>query len=124
MNFEQTQLFLIYRLFSLLILNLIFQQNCDEKYKVFGPNSSQIIKLTSDTINCTKISINEVEYLQCICIAEFKTSRERWWFLAAANCKSNKGLDLYYNLTLLNNRTEWLKHFSADEYGILFFISN
>lgn len=56
-------------------------------------------------------------HLECNYIAEFKTSRERWWFLAAANCDSSKGLDLYYNLTLLNNRSYWLRHFSADEYG-------
>lgn len=94
-------------------------QTCRDKYKVFSSNSSQIIKLNADQPNCKlkNKSDNGFKHLECNYIAEFKTSRERWWFLAAANCDSSKGLDLHYNLTLLNNRSYWLRHFSADEYG-------
>lgn len=36
---------------------------------------------------------------------------------AASDCNSDTGLNLNYNLTLLNTKTYWLRHFSADEYG-------
>lgn len=88
-----------------------------------------MVRLKPEFVNCQKIVIDGFEYFQCIFRAEFKTQRERWWFLGnirmfydgkllifvlnivVADCESKTGLDLMYNVTLLNNKTEWLKHF-------------
>lgn len=53
----------------------------------------------------------------CNNIGGFTSSRERWWYIAIANCGSRKGLDLKYKFRLTNGPPGdfWHEHFSADE---------
>lgn len=53
----------------------------------------------------------------CSNIGGFTSSRERWWYIAIANCGSGKGLDITYRFRMTNGPPGdfWHEHFSADE---------
>lgn len=53
----------------------------------------------------------------CHNLGGFTSSRERWWYIAVANCGSNKGLDVHYKFRMTNGPPGdfWHEHFSADE---------
>lgn len=53
----------------------------------------------------------------CSNVGGFTSSRERWWYIAIANCRSNKGLDIKYRFRMTNGPFGdfWHEHFSADE---------
>lgn len=59
----------------------------------------------------------ETYIVRCHNAGSFISSRERWWFIAIANCGSNKGLDVKYRFKMTNGNTGdfWHEHFSADE---------
>lgn len=56
-------------------------------------------------------------YVTCSNIGGFTSSRERWWYIAIANCGSGKGLDVTYRFRMTNGAPGdfWHEHFSADE---------
>ena len=47
----------------------------------------------------------------------FTSSRQRWWYIALANCGSTKGIDVKYKFRMTNGPLGdfWHEHFSADE---------
>lgn len=47
----------------------------------------------------------------------FTSVRERWWYIAIANCGSYKGIDIKYRFRMTNGPPGdfWHEHFSADE---------
>lgn len=47
----------------------------------------------------------------------FTSVRERWWYIAIANCGSDKGIDIKYRFRMTNGPPGdfWHEHFSADE---------
>lgn len=49
---------------------------------------------------------------------KFRSSRERWWFIAVSNCNGTRGIDLKYKILMTNGPTDdyWHHHFSADEF--------
>ncbi|XP_018326624.1 transmembrane protein 145, partial [Agrilus planipennis] len=51
----------------------------------------------------------------------FRSSRERWWFIAISNCGGNKGINVKYKLLMTNGPPGdyWHEHFSADEFYVL-----
>ncbi|XP_026476333.1 transmembrane protein 145-like [Ctenocephalides felis] len=51
----------------------------------------------------------------------FLSARERWWYIAVSNCRTNKGLDIRYKFLMTNGEPGdyWHEHFSADEMYIL-----
>ncbi|KAJ8957962.1 hypothetical protein NQ318_001962 [Aromia moschata] len=51
----------------------------------------------------------------------FRSSRERWWFIAISNCNGTRGIDIKYRLLMTNGPPGdyWHEHFSADEFYIL-----
>lgn len=55
--------------------------------------------------------------VQCHNAGTFKSTRERWWFIAIANCGNNKGLDIKYRFKMTNGASGdfWHEHYSADE---------
>lgn len=55
--------------------------------------------------------------MSCRNIGGFTSSRERWWYIAIANCGSQKGLDVRYKFRMTNGPPGdfWHEHFSADE---------
>lgn len=59
----------------------------------------------------------ETFVVKCHNAGSFISSRERWWFIAIANCGNNKGLDVKYHFKMTNGKDGdfWHEHFSADE---------
>lgn len=55
--------------------------------------------------------------VKCHNAGKFFSSRERWWYIAIANCGSEKGLDITYRFKMTNGDPGdfWHEHFSADE---------
>lgn len=62
-------------------------------------------------------SSKETLIVKCHNAGTFFSSRERWWYIAIANCGSEKGLDITYRFRMTNGPTGdfWHEHFSADE---------
>jgi hypothetical protein len=61
--------------------------------------NNQFINLTelSPVAGCTRHVANvtgAVGVIQCKGTRNFNTARERWWFVAVANCNSSKGLQM------------------------------
>ncbi|XP_058116486.1 uncharacterized protein LOC131285483 [Anopheles ziemanni] len=56
--------------------------------------------------------------VSCSNFGSFTSSRERWWYIAIANCDgSGRGLDVKYRFRMTNGPPGdfWHEHFSADE---------
>lgn len=55
--------------------------------------------------------------VSCSNAGGFTTVRERWWYIAIANCGSDKGIDIKYRFRMTNGPPGdfWHEHFSADE---------
>uniref|UniRef100_A0A182JN44 Uncharacterized protein n=1 Tax=Anopheles atroparvus TaxID=41427 RepID=A0A182JN44_ANOAO len=56
--------------------------------------------------------------VSCSNFGSFTSSRERWWYIAIANCDGNgRGLDVKYRFRMTNGPPGdfWHEHFSADE---------
>lgn len=68
----------------------------------------------------------ETYIVRCHNAGSFISSRERWWFIAIANCGSSKGLDVKYKFKMTNGNTGdfWHEHFSADERRKFYFLNN
>ncbi|CAH0549265.1 unnamed protein product [Brassicogethes aeneus] len=51
----------------------------------------------------------------------FRSSRERWWYMAISNCNATKGIHVKYKILMTNGPPGdyWHEHFSADEFYIL-----
>lgn len=56
-------------------------------------------------------------YVSCHNAGGFTSSRQRWWYIALANCGSNKGMDVRFKFRMTNGPLGdfWHEHFSADE---------
>lgn len=56
-------------------------------------------------------------YVSCHNAGGFTSSRQRWWYIALANCGSKKGIEVYYRFIMTNGPRGdfWHEHFSADE---------
>lgn len=56
-------------------------------------------------------------YISCHNAGGFTSSRPRWWYIALANCGSNKGMDVRFKFRMTNGPLGdfWHEHFSADE---------
>jgi hypothetical protein len=87
---------------KLLTLSDIFVQNCKEKENVLIKENQQIIPLYGSgmggyewsliNLGCEYKSANNETTreasLSCNVDTNFRTSRERWWFVAISNCES------------------------------------
>lgn len=64
--------------------------------------------------------------VRCHNAGSFISSRERWWFIAIANCGNGKGLDVKYRFKMTNGEPGdfWHEHFSADERRKLSILQN
>jgi hypothetical protein len=56
-------------------------------------------------------------YVSCHNAGGFTSARQRWWYIALANCGSRKGLEVRYKFRMTNGALGqfWQEHFSADE---------
>ncbi|RWS11409.1 transmembrane protein 145-like isoform X1 [Dinothrombium tinctorium] len=100
-------------------------KTCDEKISVLNKKNNQIIQLDEiDKLSGCEKGFGQydgsvINIFNCSSSRTFRTKRERWWYLAVSNCKSNKGLRLKYSIIMINNQSQFLKHFSADQYYII-----
>ena len=87
------------KIIRLIFFFLIFQ-TCVLKEKVLNIEQNQIVNLTSDyhDSGCVvqkgrstgKGGITIPSTVLCKQVRRFRSSRERWWFIAVSNCKSVK----------------------------------
>lgn len=56
-------------------------------------------------------------YVSCHNAGGFTSARQRWWYIALANCGSNKGMEVRFKFRMTNGAPGdfWHEHFSADE---------
>lgn len=56
-------------------------------------------------------------YVSCHNAGGFTSARQRWWYIALANCGSTKGMEVRYKFRMTNGAIGdfWHEHFSADE---------
>ena len=55
--------------------------------------------------------------VSCHNTGTFTSARQRWWYIALANCGSSKGIDVKFKFKMTNGQPGdfWHEHFSADE---------
>jgi hypothetical protein len=71
----------------------------------------------SNPLNRNRAQDRATTVIFCKANRTFASQRERWWYIALANCDSRKGLRLKYRIVMTNDMTHgsWIKHFSADQ---------
>lgn len=62
-------------------------------------------------------STREKLVVRCHSAGKFSSARQRWWYIAIANCGSERGLDINYRFKMTNGAPGdfWSEHYSADE---------
>ncbi len=120
----------------------VFLKSCEERESLLLIENNQIINLTSASrsAECQVIRLDQdkAKY-RCVGNRTFRSSRERWWFIAVSNCPSSKvtssnnsksiivtiiqihrwqGLSLKYRFWMTNGPSDdvWFQQFSADEF--------
>ncbi|CAH1163323.1 unnamed protein product [Phaedon cochleariae] len=88
--------------------------------QVFSSNHS-VKKRSLVNINHNKRYVRRGRIVKCHNARQFRTARERWWFIAVSNCNGSKGIHLKYRILMTNGAPGdyWHEHFSADEFYIL-----
>lgn len=68
--------------------HLFFMQSCAQKVAVLNPANNQIISLSTlyTWSGCKEVTENGVTKVKCIGGRTFRSSRERWWFIAISRC--------------------------------------
>ncbi|XP_021358727.1 transmembrane protein 145-like [Mizuhopecten yessoensis] len=100
---------------------------CDQKVAVLDPANNQIISLSIlySWSGCVETTKNGVDYIKCTGGRTFRSTRERWWFIAVSRCDQStgpSGMNLTYSLHMMNSKDEkdmLHREFSADEFYIL-----
>ena len=80
-----------------------FTQNCWQKEAMLRPENNQIIYLTLMHYwsGCTlNTSVPDVPFYHCAATRTFRSSRERWWYIATSHCGSLK-------VTTIHRRAEF-----------------
>ncbi|KAL3886685.1 hypothetical protein ACJMK2_026664 [Sinanodonta woodiana] len=101
-------------------------KSCKEKEAVLNPQNNQIISLSDEygLSGCAIKAIDGVNHYSCTGGRTFRSSRERWWFVAVSKCVTpvNKtyGLYLKYEVSMTNGpEGDYLhREYSADEFYI------
>ncbi|XP_072897670.1 transmembrane protein 145-like isoform X2 [Hemitrygon akajei] len=95
-------------------------KSCWSKEAVAAAGNNQLLNLTHDfpLSGCLVIDMNGMNYTDCQKTLNFHSARERWWFLAVSNCRGG-GIQLEYQIKMLNGKSLWRRHFSANQIGIL-----
>lgn len=68
--------------------HLFFMQSCAQKVAVLNPANNQIISLSTlyTWSGCKEVTENGVTKVKCVGGRTFRSSRERWWFIAISRC--------------------------------------
>jgi len=99
--------------------------SCREKESVLQIENNQFINLTHEAVysGCKRhyVKWDNRTVIRCRGSRNFKTARERWWYIAVSNCQSSKGLKLRYKFWLTNGEPWDFLHYqySADDFYIL-----
>ena len=68
--------------------------SCREKESVLQVENNQFINLTHEAVysGCKRhfVPYDNSTVIRCRGSRNFKTARERWWFIAVSNCQSSK----------------------------------
>ncbi|ESP00088.1 hypothetical protein LOTGIDRAFT_213289, partial [Lottia gigantea] len=100
--------------------------NCSVKYSKLSVQNHQVIQLddsqdyAASSSGCKLMDQNGYKFYNCSGKRTFRSSRERWWFIALSRCENKPG-QLDYNMHLTNGEPDELLtyEFSADEFYIL-----
>ncbi|XP_055501680.1 transmembrane protein 145 [Leucoraja erinacea] len=95
-------------------------KNCWSKEVVAANGNNQLFNLTDGFAlsGCQVVDVNGINYTDCQKKLNFHSARERWWFLAASNCRGG-GITLEYKIKMSNGNSLWRRQFSANQIGIL-----
>ncbi|XP_071175804.1 transmembrane protein 145-like isoform X4 [Mytilus edulis] len=101
-------------------------KTCEQKVATLNPANNQIIHMSVlySWSGCSQITKNGQDVILCEGGRVFKSTRERWWFLAVSRCDQSSGgvgLNFTYNFHMTNGpEDDLLRHeYSADEFYIL-----
>lgn len=73
---------------SVFFQSSFFMQSCAQKVAVLNPANNQIISLSTlyTWSGCKEVTENGVTKVKCVGGRTFRSSRERWWFIAISRC--------------------------------------
>lgn len=99
-------------------------KSCEEKESILSISRGQLVPLSLDpglskVSGCRRLNDSLLTTdLRCTSYRKFKSARPRWWFIALADCSSDSGLNITYNISMTNGPpgSFWREHFSADEF--------
>lgn len=108
---------------------LVFDQNSQdnnlENTTEYRNDVEEMFENTHEGANRTKRQVFPRNYdrerrqliISCHNTGGFTSARNRWWYIAIANCNSKKGIDVRYRFKMTNGVIGdfWHEHFSADE---------
>ncbi|KAK3596449.1 hypothetical protein CHS0354_015921 [Potamilus streckersoni] len=102
-------------------------KTCKEKEAVLNPQNNQIIYLTEiyGLSGCAIKVVDGVSHYSCTGGRTFRSSRERWWFVAVSKCvtpvNNTAGMYLKYEVSMTNGpEGDYLhREYSADEFFLL-----
>ena len=56
-----------------------------------NPANNQIIYLDLPYGGCNQVKVDGEDWVSCSGVREFRSARERWWFIAVSRCSPTKG---------------------------------
>lgn len=92
-------------------------QKLDSRRPIRQAGSSQRPARSESSAPFLRRHKRETLQVHCHNAGTFFSARERWWYIAVANCGSDKGLDITYRFKMTNGQPGdfWSEHYSADE---------
>lgn len=105
-----------------LIFDQNFQENGFENTTEYRNDVEELFDDSHENANRTKRQTypqyeRKTLLVSCHNAGGFTSARQRWWYIAIANCGSNKGMDVRFKFKMTNGPPGdfWHEHFSADE---------
>lgn len=92
-------------------------QKYDGRRPIRGIESTERSTLPEQLTPFLRRNTRETLRVRCHNAGTFFSARERWWYIAVANCGTEKGLDISYKFKMTNGKPGdfWSEHYSADE---------
>jgi hypothetical protein len=108
--------------FKTLVFDQSSQDNNLENSTEFRTDVEEMFENANRTKRDTYPRFYEHDKKQTILVSchntgTFTSARQRWWYIALANCGSTKGIDVRFKFKMSNGPPGdfWNEHFSADE---------
>jgi hypothetical protein len=92
-----------------------FMMDVEEMFE--DASSTMFINRTKRQADSQGNNEKKTIFVSCHNAGGFTSSRQRWWYIALANCGNGKGIDVRYKFRMTNGAVGdfWSEHFSADE---------